>query len=82
MGANWHWCLQLWEDLYTVTEKLNLKLIQTYLLKKRSTNNFDLENYSKLEKDVHEGKLVEDLICNNVNTIMTALNASPPSNEQ
>ena len=69
MGAKWHWCLQLWEDLYTVTEKLNLKVIQTYLLKKRSTNSFDLENYSKLEKDVQEGKLVEDLICNNVNTI-------------
>ena len=44
-----------------------------------SINNFDSENYSDFERDVHEGKLAEDQICNYVDTIMTAVNLSPPS---
>ena len=44
-------------------------------------NNIDSENDSDLERDVHEGKLAKNQICNML-TIMTAVNPSPPSEEE
>ena len=50
--------------------------------KKLDTNDFLLENYNTLQRDVTEGCNAEDQICNYVDSIMTAENPSPPSNEE
>ena len=46
-----------------------------------SINNFDSKNYNDPEREVHVGKLAEDQICNYIDTIITAVKSSPPSEE-
>ena len=51
-----------------------------YAQQQLAPNTFDLENYIDLERNVCEGKLSEDQICNYADRIMTADIPSPPFN--
>ena len=51
-----------------------------YAQQQLASNTFDLENYIDLERNVCEGKLSEDQICNYADRIMTADIPSPPFN--
>ena len=43
-----------------------------------SSNNFELQQFDKLERAVHEGKVAEAEICNYFDSIVTAEGPSPP----
>lgn len=77
MGAKWHWCRFKsavmrrsikFHEIAKLKSDPGLFILRQAALK---TNNIQeklstisyLENYSELERDVHEVKLVEDQIC-------------------
>ena len=93
MGAEWHWYrFELAVHVRSIHCRGLAKLKSDpglcslgqfalkgyYAQQQLASNTFDLENYSDLERDVCEGKLAEDQICNYADTITTAENPSPP----